>query len=104
LPYLPRNQFNISLGYSHNRLDLNLNGYASSKMRTIAGTGNIEPNQSTDSYFLLDASAAYQVNRIAQIFLNIRNLTDTTYLVSRRPAGVRPGLPRTLMAGVKVNI
>ncbi|MEX0994803.1 MAG: hypothetical protein WD599_04690, partial [Balneolaceae bacterium] len=75
-----------------------------SKMRTVAGDGSINPDQSTDSYFLLDASAAYQLNSIAQIFVNIRNLTDTTYLVSRRPAGLRPGLPRTLMAGVKVDI
>ncbi|MEX0770844.1 MAG: TonB-dependent receptor, partial [Balneolaceae bacterium] len=47
LPYLPRNQFNISLGYIRDALSLDLNGYATSKMRTVAGDGSINPDQST---------------------------------------------------------
>ena len=29
----------------------------------------------------------------------VRNLTDEVYVAARRPAGVRPGLPRTLFLG-----
>lgn len=104
LPYMPKNQVNITVGYSRNAVSLNLNGYATSKMRTVAGNGTIQQTESTDSYLLLDASASYQVTQPAQIFVNLRNLTDETYIVSRRPAGVRPGLPRTFMTGIKFEI
>jgi Fe(3+) dicitrate transport protein len=37
------------------------------------------------------------------LFIGIQNLTDATYVVARRPAGARPGLPRTLLAGIRIS-
>jgi Fe(3+) dicitrate transport protein len=31
----------------------------------------------------------------------VRNVTDEAFIVARRPAGVRPGMPRTLLLGVR---
>jgi Fe(3+) dicitrate transport protein len=39
----------------------------------------------------------------AKIQVGVENLTDETYVVARRPAGARPGLPRTLMAGIRLE-
>ena len=33
-------------------------------------------------------------------FVSVQNLTDRTYIAARRPAGARPALPRTFMAGL----
>ena len=39
-----------------------------------------------------------------RVFASIQNLTNNAYIVARRPAGARPGLPRTLMAGIKLRL
>ena len=36
----------------------------------------------------------------SHIYLGVQNLTDNATIVARRPAGVRPGLPRTFVAGI----
>lgn len=35
---------------------------------------------------------------------NVYNLTDATYAVARRPAGLRPGLPRTVTLGLRARL
>ncbi len=104
IPFIPRHQFNAGMGFAVGSLGLNLNTVYSPQMRTIAGSGSINPNFSTDSYLLLDASGDYQINSNLSVFLNIRNLLDSTYIVSDRPAGLRPGLPRTISGGLKINL
>lgn len=104
LPFIPKQQLNASLGLDYDKLSLNLNGTSTSKMRTSAGQGEILSEQSTDAYFLLDASTSYQIAETINIFVNMRNVLNKTYIVSDRPHGIRPGLPRTLMGGIKVNL
>lgn len=103
LPYLPKHQFNGTIGLEAGALAVNFNAYTTSAMRTVAGSDDLVPANSTDSYFLLDATTSYQLNNFARLFINARNLTDATYIVSRRPAGIRPGLPRTFMGGLKLT-
>ncbi|MEQ9309564.1 MAG: TonB-dependent receptor [Balneolaceae bacterium] len=103
MPYLPKHQINLSTSFIYKKVDLNLNTHGTSAMRTVAGSGSIQEKASTDSYFLMDFSIGYQLNTTANFFVDIRNITDKTYIVSRRPAGVRPGLPRMLIGGVKLN-
>jgi outer membrane receptor for Fe3+-dicitrate len=38
------------------------------------------------------------------VFASVQNLTNAAYVVSRHPAGVRPGAPRLLMVGLKVEL
>ena len=103
IPYLPTHQANVSIDALYNKLSVNLTGYGTSEMRTVAGQGTIQEDQSTDSYVLLDLAVGYQISEKANIFASIKNLTNETYIVSRRPAGVLPGLPQTIMAGLKIT-
>jgi len=103
MPYLPKHQVNIGASVVYNNFEVNISGFATSRMRTIAGNENIETVKNTDSYFLLDISSNYQITETAQFFMDVRNITDKTYLVSRRPAGLRPGLPRMLQAGIRLT-
>ncbi len=103
MPYLPMHQLNISASALYGKTEININGFATGKMRTVAGDENIDTVPNTDSYFLLDVSANYQITSSTRFFVDARNITDQTYLVSRRPAGLRPGLPRMIMAGIKFS-
>ena len=39
-----------------------------------------------------------------RIYLQVRNLTDEVYVAARRPYGLRPGLPRTALLGIQVDL
>ncbi|MCF6349315.1 MAG: TonB-dependent receptor [Flavobacteriaceae bacterium] len=102
-PYLANNQFTIMLGLEHHKFSLNLSGRYTDEMRTAPGQGKIPSNEKTDSYFVIDASANYNLNKNISLFVNTTNLTDQVYVVARRPAGLRPGMPRAFNFGLKAN-
>ncbi len=102
-PYLANNQFTIMLGLEHHKFNINLSGRYIDAMRTVPGQGKIIPNEATDSYFVIDASAGYNLTMNITLFANATNLTDRIYIVARRPAGLRPGMPRAVNIGIKAN-
>ena len=66
----------------------------------VRGHGPIPDGQSTDSRWVADLTANYHLRPELKLYVQVRNLADEEYVVARRPAGLRPGLPRTLLAGV----
>ncbi len=103
LPYIPRHQYFINVGLNYERWGLDLGGKYSSRMRTEPGSGAIAELTSTDAAFVVDFTAEFKLTERAKLFGGVRNLTDRTYITARRPAGVRPGLPRRLIGGVKTD-
>jgi Fe(3+) dicitrate transport protein len=101
LPYLPRNQWGISLGATRGRWASFIDVSHVDAMRTNAGQGPVPENERTDSYWTVDVSADYMVYRNLKAFAQVRNLNDATYVAARRPAGLRPGMPRTMLAGLE---
>ena len=102
-PYLAHNQFTFIVALEHQKFNINLSGRYTDEMRTVPGQGVIPDNEKTDAFFVLDASANYAVYKNISLFVNSTNLTNKAYLVSRRPAGLRPGMPRAFMFGIKAN-
>jgi Fe(3+) dicitrate transport protein len=103
LPYLPEHQLSASVGLERGRWDAALAVQAVSEMRTVAGRGEIPAGEGTDAFAIWSASAGYAVTPWASLQAGIENLTDEVYVVARRPAGARPGLPRTFQAGVRLT-
>jgi Fe(3+) dicitrate transport protein len=103
LPYLPPHLFSLGLGLDAERWRLDLNANHVDEMRTVAGRGRPDPLFRTDDFWVLDLAGAWQLSDSAELFARIDNLLDETYVVSRRPAGVRPGKPRSYLLGVKVG-
>ena len=104
LPYLPAHQLAANIGVEDLRgLDLRLTGRFVDEVRTVAGTGSPAPNERIESHFIMDVSAEYGLSSNASIFGSVRNLADNEYAVARRPAGLRPGMPRTFLVGVKTS-
>ena len=104
LPYLARHQMALSVGVERGPISLNLASNYVSAMRTKAGQGDIPENSGTDARFVLDASAEWAFRPGLALFGRVHNLTNATYVVARRPAGLRPGLPRTVAVGVRARL
>lgn len=104
IPFIPQHQLNSYIGVENEKLSIGFNASYQPTMRTVAGSGSIPVQNSTDSYFILDLRISYNLSSNFELFVNVRNLLDETYIVSDRPFGVRPGLPRTVMGGIKVNL
>jgi Fe(3+) dicitrate transport protein len=53
------------------------------------------------AYFVADATAWYRLGNTGLEFtLAIKNITDERYIVSRRPQGIRVGMPRFVSGGI----
>jgi len=103
LPYLPKHQLSAALGVGVGRWSFDLSGNYVDEMRTNAGQGAVPEGEGTDARLVLDLSAEAILFREYKAFAQVRNLADETYIVSRRPYGVRPGLERTLLFGVSAK-
>ncbi|WP_223034021.1 TonB-dependent receptor family protein [Hanstruepera marina] len=101
LPYIPEHQFNLMVSLEHKKYEINASGRYLGEFRTMAGTGAIPENEKVDSNFVLDFSAKYHFNDHFSLTGNIINALDTTYAVSRVPAGLRPGMPFAANAGLE---
>ena len=103
LPYVAPHQLQLSAGMSHDRWFAHLDLRVQAAMRTAAGQGRIPAGDGTDGYAVLGFSGEYVLTRWGSVFLSGENLTDVEYIVARRPAGPRPGLPRTISLGVRLT-
>lgn len=97
LAYTPKNAFTLWTSYDL-PFGLKLGGGARYSDRLLRGTdGAIGTPAYTDSYWVFDAMASYQVNRNLDIRLNVYNLGDERYVASINKSGYRytPGTPRS---------
>ncbi len=103
LPYLPKHQLALFAGLESGRFSVNLSTKYQSALRTVPGQGDIPLDESTDSQFVVDFSTNYTLHKNLTLFGSIRNLTNQVYNVARRPAGLRPGMPRSFIVGLKAR-
>jgi Fe(3+) dicitrate transport protein len=103
LPYLPEHQGTLSLGLCRGPFSATLSLHASGAMRSSAGQGPMLNEESLPGHEVLDLGASWQLPRSIQLQLQLRNLSDESYAVARRPSGLRPGMPRTLLLGLSTK-
>lgn len=104
LPYVPQHQLYASVETDHQIWRVRLDGIYTGPMRTIAGQGAYMASESTDAYFIMNVSGEYQLTDAASLFASVQNLGDNSYIVARHPAGVRPGMPRLIQAGLRIGL
>ncbi len=101
LPYVPPHQVSGTVGLERAPWGINVAGTFVDSMRERSGQGTPRPNELTDAYFLLDASAKLKVSQFAELYVSGRNLLDDRYIASRLPFGARPGAPMWILAGIR---
>ncbi len=101
VPYIADHQINVGLGVVGDRWQTNLNINYTSETRAQAGQGPIPVADKIDGRGVVDVSASYDLTDRVTLYAKAENLLDETYIAARRPAGLRPGKPQTLSAGIK---
>jgi Fe(3+) dicitrate transport protein len=108
-PYAPELLLSSALTFeTKSGFGLRLTGtYVSEQFADELNTVNPTPDGLSGlipSYFLLDGTTRYTVSKWKTTFsLSCKNMLDERYMASRRPQGIRVGLPRFITAGVAVQ-
>ncbi len=103
IPYLPLHQLNAQIALEHERFDAYVQASYVSKMREIAGDEPVDEIMHTDGLLTFDIGARFFATRWAELYFNIRNLTDQRAVVSHRPFGARPNAPRWITVGTQLS-
>jgi Fe(3+) dicitrate transport protein len=101
LPYLPEHLANLDLSLTSSLWELSANLKYQSKMREEPGSAGISSGLHADDYEVLDLSAKWFVSEPLTLQILVRNALDDRSIVSHRPFGARPNLPRTLILRAK---
>lgn len=57
------------------------------------------------SYFVFDVTGRYFLSDLnSSLYVSVKNLLDERYIASRRPQGIKVGLPRFITAGLEVTL
>ena len=104
LPYIPEHQFRVQSGIAMSQFNLNVAANYVGRMRTAAGQGSFPAGETVESHVVWDLLGSWQFTEQLSAYVKVDNLLDETYVASRRPAGARPGLPRTGYVGINFNL
>jgi Fe(3+) dicitrate transport protein len=103
LPYLPEHQLTVAVGMDVETVHVSLAANYVGWMREEAGTGDPGTYFKVPARTVLDFSSSWRPYAWLRLYFNVQNLLDEEYLVSHRPFGARPGLPRQMIGGLEFS-
>jgi len=103
VPYIPAHQISGSVGFETGRFGSEVSASILSEIRTQAGQGAIPGLERVAGRTVLDASIWFEPVAAIKMTVSARNLTDNIYAAARRPVGLRPGMPRTVLFSIAVK-
>ena len=104
LPYQARHRLYVRAGVERNGWSAAVLAHAVSAVRAVAGQGPIPEAERVGAYATVDLVGEAPLPGGLALVGRVVNVTDAAYEVARRPAGLRPGLPRTATVGVRARI
>jgi Fe(3+) dicitrate transport protein len=104
IPYLAANQLTLNAGMQHRLFDINVSSKYVGVMRTTPGQGEIPPSEKLNGNFIVDLSTNIRLNKFLTAYGSVSNIMNEVYAVARRPAGLRPGMPRSFTIGIKAML
>jgi len=103
LPYLSRHQGALRLGWAKESWSVDAAARSIQGMRTEAGQTPLQDAFTVGGSTVLDMTARCTLKNGFALEVSARNLTDAVYVASARPAGLRPGMPRTITGGFNLS-
>ena len=105
MPFVPHGIGGFGIGIAKTGYpDLNIIGHYQSRTRVQAGSSDLNQVEAIPSRTIFDLTSGYDFAPGQRLYVDVRNVTDKRYEAALRPAGVRPGMPRTLWTGVSVTL
>ncbi len=104
LPNLPRHLLTLNAGIGQEGWRIDLTGNYTSVAYGSVGAGALtNPFNRIAPRMIFDLAGEINVAENAALFASAENLFDKTYNAGISPAGWRPGKPRTVMGGIRVE-
>ncbi len=100
IPYIPEQQYNLSLGYEQDKWSGFINLSYVDEVCVKASCGNFEK---TDDALTVDLSAHYTFSDAINLYAKVENITGEEDIMGRQPYGARPNKDRTATLGVRIN-
>jgi Fe(3+) dicitrate transport protein len=97
LPYIPRLQYNVSLGVDYKKWQNNLN---------IMYQGDVVDQSLSQNqvriggFGVIDLVSRYNYSKKGSLYVKVDNLIGVEYVVAARPFGLRPGKPQAFGIGI----
>lgn len=104
LPYISKHLIGLGAEFESNSLMINLDYSYKSNFRTSPGLEMKSSKNIIESYGILNIAFNYNFSEHIILKLSINNLINDVYAVASRPAGLRPGQPRILKLGIKLDL
>ncbi len=104
LPYQARHRLYTRVGVERRGWSAAVLANAVSAMRAVAGQGGIPASRKIGAHATFDVVGEVPLPSGLRLVARIANVTDATYEAARRPAGLRPGLPRTATLGLRARL
>jgi Fe(3+) dicitrate transport protein len=104
MPYLAEHHLFAELGWTTTSWAAYLSMDSTSAMRTTAGRGPVASVDEIEARTLFGFSLQRTLAERCQLYVQGRNLLDTTYVAARRPYGLRPGMDRAISAGIRLHL
>lgn len=104
LPNLPRHVLTLNAGVGQQGWSLNATAnYTSTAFSAAGATEVADPYNEVEARWVVDLAGEVELMERVALFAVVENLFDATYNVGNLPSGWRPGQPRTILGGVRLN-
>lgn len=103
LPYVPEHRGSLALGIDSPWFGFEATAHAQTALRDLPGQGPIPDGLKIPGHVVVDLAAEGRILPGVRVYGTVNNLTNATYMVSRRPFGARGGQPFTFLVGVKLQ-
>jgi Fe(3+) dicitrate transport protein len=104
LPYIPKFAGRWQMGIGNGTWSVDAAVKYQHEMREFPGVGELIPGQQTESLATLDLSFLWVASEKIDYKLMIRNATNESAIVARRPFGARPNLPRMVLGQIRYSL
>jgi Fe(3+) dicitrate transport protein len=103
IPYIAQHQFAVGAGVEHDSYGkLLFRSYFVDSMLTQPNPVGDSVAPKTDAYYVVDMHVeSPEIKKGVNLYLDVTNLFDNQYTVAWRPSGARPGMPVTVLGGVR---
>jgi len=102
IPFVPGTTMNLSVGVETRATAIDLSARYVGDMKSAPAPGDVDGD--IPSHVVVDASLRHRLPGGVTLFGTVLNVADEIYIASTKPAGLRPGLPRTVKVGISFRI